>query len=160
MARCRRLAPDGVVNSGKFVRAWSCPLGGKNQDSGKEEVVEKDPTHCKRLNPNEFLNGDVGFTLVNLNFGKQILVSSLWFASLLISLAIILCFRFDLLGGVVFVCVGTRNILDIIYKDTTQSYICARVKEGRNSDFGQVLHRTGLTGLHNRYDRLAFVFRG
>ena len=25
---------------------------------------------CKRLKPNEFLNGDVGFTLVNLNFGK------------------------------------------------------------------------------------------
>ena len=39
---------------------------------------------CKRLKPNEFLNGDIGFTLVNLNFGKQILVSPLWFASLLI----------------------------------------------------------------------------
>ena len=112
----------------------------------------------KRLKPNEFLNGDVGFTLVNLNFGKQILVSPLWFASLLISLAITLCFRFDLLGGVVFLCAWTRNILDIIYKDTTPSYICARVKEGRNSDLGQVLHRTGLTGLHNRSDRLSFVF--
>ena len=78
---------------------------------------------CKRLKPNEFLNGDVGFTLVNLNFGKQILVSPLWFASLLISLAITLCFRFDLLGGVVFVCVGTRNILDITCKNTTPSYI-------------------------------------
>ena len=109
---------------------------------------------CKGLKPNEFLNGDVGFTLVNLNFGKQILVSPLWFASLLISLAITLCFRFDLLGGVVFVCAGTRNILDIIYKDTTPSYICARAKEGRNSDLGQVLHRTGLTGLYNRSDRL------
>ena len=83
---------------------------------------------------------------MNLNFGKQILVSPLWFASLLISLAITLCFRFDLLGGVVFMYAGTRNILDIIYKDTTQSYICARVKEGQNSDCGQVLHRTGLTG--------------
>ena len=93
-------------------------------------------TSCKRLKPNEFLNGDVGFTLVNLNFGKQILVSSLWFASLLISLAITLCFCFDLLGGVVYVCAGTRNILDIIYKDTTPSYICARVKERRNSDCG------------------------
>ena len=47
---------------------------------------------CKRLKPNEFFNGDVGFTLVNLNFGKQILVSPLWFASLFISLAITLCF--------------------------------------------------------------------
>ena len=65
----------------------------------------------------------LGFTLVNLNFGKQILVSPLWFASLLISLAITLCFRFDLLGGVVSVCAGTRYILDIIYKDTTPSYI-------------------------------------
>ena len=25
---------------------------------------------CKRLKPNEFLNGDVEFTLVNLNFEK------------------------------------------------------------------------------------------
>jgi len=63
-----------------------------------------------------------------------------------------LCFHFDLLGGVVFMCARTRNILDIIYKDTTPSYICARVKEGRNSDCGQVLHRTSLTGLHNRSD--------
>ena len=104
---------------------------------------------CKRLKPNEFLNGDIGFTLVNLNFGKQILVSPLWFASLLISLAITVCFRFDLLGGVVFVCAGTRNIFDIIYKDTTPRYSCARIKEGRNSDLGQVLHQTGL---YNRSD--------
>ena len=73
-------------------------------------------------------------------------------------LAITLCFRFDLLGGVVFVCAGTRNILDNIYKDTTPSYICARVKEGRNSDCGQVLHRTGLTSLSNRSDWLPFLF--
>ena len=85
---------------------------------------------CKRLKPNEFLNGDVGFTLVNLNFGKQILVSPLWFASLLIYLAITLCFLFDLLGCVVFVCAGTRNTFDITYRNTTPSYICARVKEG------------------------------
>ena len=44
MARCRRLAPDGVVSSCKFVQVWSCPLGGKDQDSEKEEVVEKDTT--------------------------------------------------------------------------------------------------------------------
>ena len=66
--------------------------------------------------------------------------------------------RFDLLGGVVFVCAGTRNILDIIYKDTTPSYIYVRAKKGRNSNLGHVLHRTGLTGLHNRSDRLLVVF--
>ena len=126
------------------------PLVEKGQDSGKEEWLKKTQlkgSSCKRLKPNEFLNGDVGFTLVNLNFGKQILVSPLWFASLLISQAITLCLRFDLLGGVVFMCAGTRNIFDIICKHTTPSYFCARVKEGRNSDLGQVLHRTGLTGL-------------
>ena len=73
-------------------------------------------------------------------------MSPLWFVSLLISLTITLCFHFDLLGGVVFECAGTRNILDIIYKNTTPSYICARAKEGRNSDLGQVLRVTGLTG--------------
>ena len=97
---------------------------------------------------------------MNLNFGKQIFVSPLCFASLLISLAITLCFRFDLLGGIVFVYAGTRNILDIVYKDTIPSYICARAKEGRNSDFGQVLLRTGLTGLPNRSDWLPVVFYG
>ena len=113
-----------------------------------------------RLKPNEFVNGDVEFTLVNLNFGKQILVSPLWFASLLFSLAITLCFRFDLLGCVVSVCAGTRNIFDITCRDTTLSYICARVKEGSNSDIGQVLHRTGLTEPSNRSDWLpAFILQ-
>ena len=92
-------------------------------------MVEKDPTQGIELQEThaiKFLNGDVGFTVVNLNLGKQIIVSPLWSASLLISLAITLCFRFDLLGGVVFVCAGTRNILDITYRGTTPSYICAR----------------------------------
>ena len=61
-------------------------------------------------------------------------------------LAITLCFRFDLLGCVVFACAGTRDIFDITCRDTTPSYICVRVKEERNSDIGQVLHRTVLTG--------------
>ena len=86
--------------------------------------------------------------------------ASLWFASLLFSLAITLCFRFDLLGCILCVCAGTRNIFDITCRDTTPSYICARVKEGRNSDFGQVLDGTGLTGLHNRSDRLPICFCG
>ena len=37
------------------------------------KIIEID--RQQRLKPNKFLNGDVGFTLVNLNFGKQILVS-------------------------------------------------------------------------------------
>ena len=41
-----------------------------------------------------------------------------------------LSFRFDLLGCVVSVCAGTRNIFDITCRDTTLSYICARVKRG------------------------------
>ena len=46
-----------------------------------------------------------------------------------------LCFRFGLLGCIVSVCAGTRNIFDIIFKGTTPSCNCARVEEGRNSDF-------------------------
>ena len=41
-------------------------------------MVEKDPTQeieLQEIKPYEFLNGDIGFTLVNLNFGKQTLVS-------------------------------------------------------------------------------------
>ena len=99
-----------------------------------------------------------------IHFGKYELREtnprvSLWFASLLISLAITLCFRFDLLGCVVFACAGTRDIFDITCRDTTPSYICARVKEGRNSDIGQVLHRTGLTGPYNRSYRLPILFQ-
>ena len=44
----------------------------------KEEWLKKTQlkgSSCKRHKPNEFLNGDVRITLVNLNFGKQILVS-------------------------------------------------------------------------------------
>ena len=122
-------------------------------------MVEKDPTQGIELQETQAQR--VPQRRRRIHFGESKLREtntcvSLWFASLLISLAITLCFRFDLLGGVIFVCAGTRNILDIIYKDTTPSYICARVKEGRNSDCGQVLHRTGLTSLHNRSNRLPF----
>ena len=53
----------------------------------KEECLKKTQlkgSSCKRHKPNEFLNGDVGFTEVNLNFGKEVLVSPLWFVSLLV----------------------------------------------------------------------------
>ena len=102
-------------------------------------MVEKDPTQGIELQETQAQR--IPQQRCRIHVGESELREtnpcvSLWFASLLISLAITLCFRFDLLGGVVFVCAGTRNILDIIYKDTTPSYICARAKEGRNSDFG------------------------
>ena len=84
---------------------------------------------------------------------------SLWFASLLTSLAL-LCASASIYLVVLFLCVqGLQNIFDITCRDTTPSYICARVKEGRNSDIGQVLHRTGLTGPYNRSDRLPILFQ-
>ena len=96
---------------------------------------------------------------VESEFWETNLCVSLCFASLIISLAITLCFHFDLLGCVVSVCAGTRNIFDITCRDTTPSYICARVKDERNSDIGQILHMTGLTGLHNRSDRFPILFQ-
>ena len=96
--------------------------------------------------PNEFLNGDVGFTLVNLNFGKQILVSPLWFASLLISLAL-LCVSASIYLVVLFLCVQGLEIYLISPAEILhQVTFVLESKEGRNSDIGQVLHRTGLTG--------------
>ena len=126
-------------------------------------MVEKDPTQGIELQETQAQR--VPQWRRKNHFGESELREtnpcvSLWFAALLISLAITLCFRFDLLGCVVSVCAGTRNIFDITCRDTTPSYICARVKEGRNSDFGQVLDGTGLTGLHNRSDRLPFDFCG
>ena len=112
-------------------------------------MVEKDPNQGIELQETQAQR--VPQRRHRIHFGESELWEinpcvSLWFASLLISLAITLCFRFDLLGCVVSVCAGTRNIFDITCRDTTLSYICARVKEGSNFDIGQVLHRTGLTG--------------
>ena len=91
---------------------------------------------CKKLKPNEFLNGDVGFTLVNLNFGKQILVSPLWFASLLISLAL-LCASTSIYFVVLFLCVQGLEIYLISPVETLyQVTFVLESKEGRNSDIG------------------------
>ena len=124
-------------------------------------MVEKDPTQGIELQETQAQR--VPQWRRRIHFGEYELRESnpcvsLWFASLLISLAITLCFRFDLLGCVVSVCARTWNILDITRRDTTPSYICARVKRGRNSDIGHVLHRTGLTGHSNRSDRLPVLF--
>ena len=101
-------------------------------------MVEKDPTQGIELQETQAQR--VPQRRRRIHFGESELQKtnpcvSFWFASLLISLAFTLCFRFDLLGCVVSVCAGTRNILDITYRGVTPSYFCARVKEGRNSNF-------------------------
>ena len=101
-------------------------------------MVEKDPTQGIELQETQAQR--VPQWRRRIHFGESELREinpcvSLWFASLLISLAITLCFRFDLLGCVVSVCAGTRNIFDITCKNTTLNYFYARVKEGRNSNF-------------------------
>ena len=109
-------------------------------------MVEKDPTQgieLQETQPNEFLNGDVGFTLVNLNFGKQILVSHLWFASLLISLAL-LCASASIYLVVLFLCVQALEIYLISYsKALHQVAIVLESKRGETLIFGQVLYRIG-----------------
>ena len=81
-----------------------------DQDSGKEDVVEKDPTQGIELQETQAQR--VPQQRHRIHFGESELREtnscvSLWFASLLISLAITLCFHFDQLGCVVFVCAGT-----------------------------------------------------
>ena len=47
------------------------------------KVVERDPACCGKF-PYKLLNGDVTFPKWEVNFGKQIHVSPLWFASLVV----------------------------------------------------------------------------
>ena len=84
-------------------------------------MVEKDPTQGIELQETQAQR--VPQWRRRIDFGESELRKtnpcvSLWFASLLISLAFNLCFRFDLLGCVVFVCAGTRNIFDITRRNT------------------------------------------
>ena len=92
---------------------------------------------CNRLKPNEFLNGDVGFTLVNLNFGKQILVSPLWFASLLISLALLCAFA-SIYSVVLFLYVQGLEIYLISYSEALhQVAIVLESKRGETLILGK-----------------------
>ena len=125
-------------------------------------VVEKDPSQGIELQETQAQR--VPQWRHRIHFGESKLRKNKSLCLLMVCLtthfsSFILCFRFDLLGCVVSVCAGTRNILDITYRGITPSYFCARVKEGRNSDIGQVLHRTGLTGPYNRSDRLPILFQ-
>ena len=66
-------APMRVVSRGKVCEGRSRLRKGRDKASGSRKAVERDPARWT------FLNGDVGFTVVNPNFGKQIFVSPLWF---------------------------------------------------------------------------------
>ena len=83
--------------------------------------------------------------MVNLNFGKQILVSPLWFASLLISLAL-LCASTSIYLVVLFLCV---QVLEIYLKSPAeplhQVVFVLELEEGRYSDCVVFLLPTGLT---------------
>ena len=73
-------------------------------------MVEKDPTQGIELQETQAQR--VPQWRRKNHFGESELREtnpcvSLWFAALLISLAITLCFRFDVLGCVVSVCAGT-----------------------------------------------------
>ena len=114
------------------------------------EKTQLKGSSCKRLQPNEFLNGDVGFTLVNLNFGKQILVSPLWFASLLISLAL-LCASASIYLVVLFLCVQGLKIYLISPVETPQQVtFVLESKRGETLIVGRFcrgpVYTTGLTG--------------
>ena len=76
---------------------------------------------------------------MNLNFGKQILVSPLWFTSLLISLAL-LCASASIYLVVLFLCVQGLEI-HLISAAEALHYVAfvLESKEGRNYDIGQVL---------------------
>ena len=95
---------------------------------------------------------------MNLNFGKQILVSPFWFASLLISQAL-LCASASIYLVVLFICVQGLEIHFLSPAEALHQVVFVlELYEGRNSDFVQVLHRTGLTGHSNRSDRLPVIF--
>ena len=100
-------------------------------------------------------------------------MSPLWFASLLIYLAITLCFRFDLLGGVIFVVVRGLEIYSTSSTKTLhQVTLVLEQKRGETLISGRfcigpvcttgltgyllffmVKYLTGLTGITDRSDR-------
>ena len=77
-------------------------------------------------------------TETRIHFGESELWSNKYRVSFVVCLTtcalFYLYFRFDLLWGVVSVFVGTWNILDITYRSTTPSCICARARGGVYSD--------------------------
>ena len=104
-----------------------------DQDSGKEEVVEKDP--IQEIELQETQAQRVPQRRCRIHVGE----SELWETNPCVSFVVCLtthfssftlCFCFDLLGCAISVCAGTINISDITCRGTTPSCFCARVKRG------------------------------
>jgi hypothetical protein len=70
-----------VVSNGKFVTDVIFPLREKIALVKGRKAVERDPACCGKF-PYKLLNGGVAFPSWEVNFGKQILIAPLWFASL------------------------------------------------------------------------------
>ena len=124
-------------------------------------MVEKDPTQGIELQETQAQR--VSQRRRRIHFGESELREtnpcvSLWFASLLISLALLCAFA-SIYLVVLFLCVQGLEIYLISPTEILhQVTFVLESKEGRNSDIGQVLHRTGLTGHSNRSDRLPVLF--
>ena len=120
-------------------------------------MVEKDPTQGIELQ--ETQGQRVPQRRRRIHFSESELREtnpcvSLWFASLLISLALLFPSA-SIYLVVLFLCVQRLEIYLISPVETLhQVTFVLESKEERNSDCVQVLHRTGLTGHSNRSDRL------
>ena len=124
-------------------------------------MVEKDPTQGIELQETQAQR--VPQRRRRIHFGESKLREInhcvfLWFVSLLISLAL-LCASASIYLVVLFLCVQGLEIYLISPVETLyQVTFVLESKEGRNSDIGQVLHRTGQTGHCNRSDQLPILF--
>ena len=104
------------------------------------------------------LNGDIGFTEVNQNFRKQILVSPLWFASQLVPWQFI-CNSASIYFGVLFLCVQELETYLISPAEALhQSVFVLELEERSTMIFVQHLRVTDLTGYPNQSDRLKILF--
>jgi len=116
-------------------------------------VVEKDPTQGIKLQETQAQR--VPQRRRRIHFGESELQEinpcvSLWFASLLISLALLFPSA-SIYLVVLFLCAQGLEIYLISPAETLhQVTFVLESKDGRNSDCVQVLHRTGLTGHSNR----------
>ena len=120
-------------------------------------MVEKDPTQGIELQETQAQR--VPQRRRRIHFGESELQEinpcvSLWFASLLISLAL-LCLSASIYLVVLFLCAQGLEIYLISPAETLhQVTFVLESKDGRNSDCVQVLYRTGPTSHSNQSDCL------